>query len=261
MAKSDDWNRAARRFANERRGELGGKAFSDELLDAFFRGELSDEQAEPVRELLALYPELALEAAGEGPPSVGPGDAAHLSTAERRAGWEDLAARLGLAEAGEAPVGVALRPTGVATRPPWRPWGLPIAAGLVAATVGLFLLLSTGQPAVLNPQRLFPDPTPRGGQPVTEPTPLAAPVNREFMLVLSLPWPNPALLRYQVELVALPSSGEFLWRADDQVSQENGLLFLQIPRRRLPAGTYQLRVEGTDPAGGTTSARYTFVAP
>lgn len=227
--KTEHWSAAANELQADRRAELGDRVPELETLQAFFRDELPEDEADVVREFLVLYPEVtaALMADESAPPVPGPGHPAHLSAAEREAGWRDLAARLDIPDEPPAPPRSA---------PRWH------TVWAVAAT------LAFG--ALLVPQLLPPDPEvvevrelssalTRG--PAGAPSPLQLFAN-EHQILVRVSLPN-KLQRCRVELHEERDGGtRLLWHKDEVETDGEGNLHVSLPTRRVSPGIYQLRL-------------------
>lgn len=134
MVKTDDWRTAFREVVERGRERLGDPPTPEELV-AWSRGELSESEAERIRELLALYPDLAaaLNESEEAPDDEAP----VLSRADLDADWELLQQRISPQHV--SPHVAAER---VAHQPsfPWR-WSTVVPA-LAALVFGALLVQS-----------------------------------------------------------------------------------------------------------------------
>lgn len=250
MTTNDElWAEALQEVMAERREELAARLAEDSRLQAFLAGELTADEADEVRELLAAYPEtaVALENPNE-PPRVGPGHPARLSAAEQELGWAKLGARLGI---------MARSPGG---RWRWKLW-VPMAAGLAVVALGIHLQLRS--PTIEVAQHLRPDVRPRGLEP-GESSARLEPRAEAFTLILELPVRTQPRDRFAVKLN--PSGGVAdppAWSVEDRASEAGDVLTVTIPRRVLPAGHHQLRVERPSLPGvpGEVVATYSFGIP
>lgn len=240
--KPDRWTTALTAALTDRRAELLGRHGDVDQLRAFAAGRLSDDEADEIRELLALQPELAaaLDEAGE-PPAYGPGHPAHLSAQEQEAGWRNLADRLGL-EARPAEPSAGRLP---GRRIPWKVVAA-VAAGLGAVAIALVLQLG---PAAPLPEEIVlrPIPQPRGGGPTAPATTIPS-RGSALRLGLELPRVTTPEDRFRVVAFELPSATE-VWSADGLVAGAGDRLPVTIPRSRLNAQDYRLDVELALPDG------------
>ncbi|MDX1998919.1 MAG: hypothetical protein SF066_14475 [Thermoanaerobaculia bacterium] len=229
--KTDQWSAAASELQADRRAELGDRIPELETLQAFFRDELPEDEADVVREFLVLYPEVAaaLMADESAPPVPGPGHPAHLSAAEREAGWRDLAARLDIP-------GEPITPPRAAPR--WHTlWAVAATLAFGALLVPQFL---PPKPEVIEVRELELDLT-RGS--AGAPSPLQILGNEKKLLVkLSLP-PAGRLKQFRVELLAeRDGDTQLLWHEEKVATDGSGTLHVVLPARRVPPGIYQLRL-------------------
>lgn len=229
--KTDEWSAAARELQAHRRSELGERVPELETLQAFFRQELPEEESDIVREFLVLYPEVAaaLMADESVPPVPGPGHPAHLSAAEREAGWRDLAARLDIHDE-------------PARQPSYAPRWHTVWAAAATAAFGTLLLPTflPPKPQVLSAQEVATDQF-RG--PAAAPWPVLIQSNAdEILLKLDLPPADP-LERYHLELhEERDGATRLLWQQGDLTAGQNDTLHVILPTRRVPPGIYQLRL-------------------
>lgn len=240
--KPDRWTTALTAVLADRRAELLGRHGDVDQLRDFAAGRLPDDEADEVRELLALHPELAaaLDEAGE-PPAYGPGHPAHLSAQEQEAGWRNLADRLGLESRPAAPSAGRLP----RRRIPWKVVAA-VAAGLGAVAIALVLQLGPAAP-LSEEIVLRPIPQPRGGG-STAPATLITPRGHTLRFGLELPRVTTREDRFRVVVFELPSATA-VWSEDGLVAGPGDRLPVTIPRSRLSAQEYRLDVELAQPAG------------
>lgn len=248
--KNDPWIAALTDVLSERRAELLGRHGDLDRLRAFASGNLAEDEADEVRELLALHPEMAvaLEEAGE-PPAYGPGHGAHLSAQEQEAGLRDLATRLGLETRDAVPP--------PARRISWR-MVAAVAAGLGAIAVALALQLGSGVPPEYSV--IPPNPQPRGGASAARATTIA-PQGDEYWLALELPRSAKTTDRYRVVVYEVASKRE-VWAEEGLAAVAGDRLPVRIPRSRLSAQDYRFHVERTRLDGpGEPIASYSLRVP
>jgi hypothetical protein len=235
-AMNETWTAALADVVAERRAELLAR-YGEEDLGAFAAGTLPENQADELRELLALHPELEdwLED-GEQPTSFGPGHPARLSRTEQEAGWRDLATRLGLgAVVGEPP----------GRRPAWRLL-VPLAAGLVAVGLGLALQSGRGGAGAGDYVSLAADRPSRGGESPHLAT-VIEPAGDEVRLALELPRSATAGERFRVVVYDI-ASAEDVWVGESLAPDADGFLRIRVPLRRMTFGEYRLEVQAAPAA-------------
>lgn len=252
--KTDQWSAAASELQADRRAELGDRVPELDTLQAFFRDELLEEDADIVREFLVLYPEVAaaLMADGAAPPIPGPGHPAHLSAAEREAGWRDLAERLDITEDAELVAAPSCQPPGYPPR--WHTaWAIAATLAFGALLVPAFL---PSKPQVLVAQWLAVD-QPRGPAAALWPVQIQRNAD-EVLLKLSLPRAD-ALERYRLELhEERDGDTRLLWQQGDIAADQNDTIHLILPTRRVPPGLYRLRLQLEGQSTDTRTWEYRF---
>ncbi|HYH09189.1 MAG TPA: hypothetical protein VEK11_19230 [Thermoanaerobaculia bacterium] len=125
MVKTDDWRTAYHDAIARGRARAGDPPTPEELI-AWSRGELPESEAERIRELLALYPDLAAALAEDH--DDGDDEAPVLTRAQMAADWELLQARL---NEGASPLPAPHR----AAQPPALPWQWATAASVLLTVV------------------------------------------------------------------------------------------------------------------------------
>ncbi|HET7435788.1 MAG TPA: hypothetical protein VFN10_13850 [Thermoanaerobaculia bacterium] len=244
MITKSDWETVRQAMIAEDRARLGDPPTVEEL-ERYRRGELSDGEAERIRELLVAYPEIARAMTAPFPESNG-----HLPAAESAGYWKALQARI--APKPLAPV-----------IPLWkRPVWTAVAAAIALVFAALYLRTAsqlrqtsvTLAPRVVDgEQELRPDGR-RG--PGEEETVLTA-AGDSYVLSVALAQPN-EYPRFRITLVN--ADGVALWSATG-APRENGTFVIDVPRAFLPAGRYQLVEHGLAGARATRLATYTVRVP
>lgn len=228
MIKRTDWEAAHQDLLAEGRRRLGDPPTDDELL-AFSRGELQEEEASRIRELLCYYPELAraLAMPFPSPEEIRPGDPDFLPNEVLEQDWAVIEARL--AEEPPVPALVAATPSkrlrwfdlsALLPSPLWR-WRLSTAAALgLASVLGLLALQAwtdmerltreLAEPR-LNPEHrlLLPD-----GARGAEETPMTLPAEAESFLLSLAVADHPPYPAYRVRIVEVNGKSEKeIWNA------------------------------------------------
>lgn len=247
MITKSDFQNANRELLAEARRTLGEPPTAEEML-ALSEGTLSESEAERVRDRMAAYPELARMYGEPVPDEPRPGDADYLTDEDVASGWEALQRKLPRVAA-EAPRGRLLAFRAV----PARYVPTAVAAALALVFAGLFLQANVRarrfqqeleRPLVVGEAiELSPTDGQRGG---TQPPKEIVPDGDAYHLVPAL---NSQLYfaHYRIDLADL-GNGKVLWSNTAVRRQSDSTFDLIVPRRRLPAGRYQLRIYGLDGA-------------
>ncbi|MEA2237599.1 MAG: hypothetical protein QOC81_2323 [Thermoanaerobaculia bacterium] len=231
-----DWQAVRDALIADDRARLGEPPSVDELL-AYERGELSNENAERVQQLLVAYPELARayatpfpsDDAETGDPDYLAGDVIGRQWDAFRAANRSVAANV----AGGAAKGRVLQ---------FWPSVAAIAAS-VAIVFGAMLWQAHSnalRPHVLPEAAIL---TPDGGRGGAEPPQAAiTPAGDSFLLVVSLIG-TADYETYRIELVS-SQSHKRLWSSEPLRVTSSNSFNVEIPSSALPAGTYQLIAYG-----------------
>jgi len=232
MTSKEAWQKATRELIAEERARAGPPPTFEEV-DALSRGELSEDQAEDVRERLSYYPDLLAVLAHPFP-----ADTEGVLTGEQLA--EDLAKiRQQTRRAADAPAPVAFPQRGLSPRT------MALAAGIVIAiAVGSFAVWrSNVEPRAISAKALFPDGVRggmRGGGPEQPPAQLSAEIDYDLELFLGTANPRGAI---RIELYDVSSDpARRLWTRERVQPRANGAFPLQLETANLEPGLYRLVV-------------------
>jgi hypothetical protein len=237
MINRTDWHAVRDALIADDRAKLGEPPTVDELL-AYERGELSEEDAERVKQLLVAYPELA-RAYATPFPSEGDDDLP-VEVIDRQ--WIAFRAANG--------DGSSERVLQF-----WR--GFAAIAATVAISFGAMLWHTHTQqlmPRVLpEPPQLTPDG--RRGLP-GQPQSTITPSGDSVLLVVSLVGPTD-YETYRLELVN-SDSHERIWSSKPLRPTSSNTFYVEVPSRVLPAGTYQVIAYGLRGKAEEPVATYTI---
>ena len=229
MISKKDWEVAYQRMVEEGRSRLGSPPTFDEV-EALTRGELSDEGAERVREILSFYPEM-LAVLTEPLPI---GATGVLTKSELAADLAKIRAQTFLSE--PLPFPEKTRPTR---------W-LAIAAGIaIALTLGMIAIRSwtTTEPRALMTQVLYPEEPRRGP---TSSTAVRLSKSADYMLqpVYSS---ERSYREYRLELLDLRVTPPApVWERRDVARQPDGTYPIRLSTEALEPGLYRLVLYGVN---------------
>jgi hypothetical protein len=250
MTDAEKLRAAARTLALAEEGVLAGHPEPSTLL-AYHRRELSPEEAERLRDHLALCGECSrLLLQVESFPALS-SQTALLTDRQQAAEWALLRDRIGFATSAPAPA-PAPAPSRLLSRRFPLPWALA-ASLLLATTLGLgvwVLRLRDEVGALAGPQvhLAVADLTPEGSGPREGAEPaavrLAADADR-LLLILNLADWRP-FAGYHLRVTG--PAGQAVWEGD-LARSAHGNFLLTLPRALLPAGSYRLRLNGRTSAG------------
>jgi hypothetical protein len=242
------------------RANLGEPPTVDELL-AYERGELSEENAERVQQLLVAYPELARAYATPFPSDdAQPSGSDYLASdvidrqwiAFRAGNRSEAATRGGAANvAGGRSNGRVLQF--------WPRASASVAAIAAAVAIVFGAMLWRTRTELLRPHVLpeaailTPDDR-RGGS--EQPQAAITPVGDSLLLVVSLAGPTD-YETYRLELVS-SDSHKRLWSSEPLRATISNSFNVEVPSRALPAGTYQLIAYGLRGNAQEQVATYTI---
>ncbi len=223
MMNQSDWNAVRDSLIADDRAKLGEPPTVDELL-AYERGELSQDDAERVQQLLVAYPELARAYA-----TPFPADDAGLPADVIDRQWN--AFRAGN-QAGIVPTARVLQF--------WR------ATAAIAATVAIVFgaMLWQTRTELLRPQ-VLPEAavlTPDGRRGLAEQPFTITPTGDSVLFVVSIVG-STDYETYRLELVSGPSH-KLVWSGDPLRATPSNSFNVDVPSRALPAGTYQMIAYG-----------------
>lgn len=229
MISKDDWQNAYPELLADGRKRVGPPPTADEV-EALFRGDLPEAEAERVRELLAYYPELA-RVMTEPFPETAEG----VLTDDELA--EDLARIRGRVRAvPAAPVVMHSRRI--------SPRTLALVAGIVVA-IGLGSLAlwrPASGPRAMSAKVLYPD----GRRSASTPTPMPLSTNTDYRLALvfssTLRYPE-----YRLELLDLSTTPPRpVWSREGVQRQPDGTYPTTLSTTDLAPGRYRLALYGRD---------------
>jgi hypothetical protein len=250
MNTKSDWQEVNRQLREESRGS-GAEPPTAETLVAYKRGELSEEQAEHVREWLVTYPELARMVAEPFPAAAEPGDPDFLSEDELDTRWNALQARM------ERPSNVvAYAPAEGRVLQFWRA-GAALAAALAmvfgaltwsaetraskAETQAGKLAKQLTLPRVISEEQLLLPDGRRGGN---DPAAVLTTAGDSFLLVAPL-LGEKHFESYRIELIsAATGDSQPLWVSSSLQPRQEGTFEILVPREFLVAGKYRLELYG-----------------
>ncbi|MCU1231808.1 MAG: hypothetical protein JWO97_4692 [Acidobacteria bacterium] len=245
MITKSELHDAHRRMLDEERGRLGDPPTAREML-AYSRGELSPEQEERVRELLALYPDLAQTMTAPFPDGEAkPGEPGYVSDDELKRRWGALQEHLYL----PAPVQPGARVLQF-----WR-----ITSALAAAIALAFGALlwqarsELGRPRVASESRyLSPDDRDRGGGT----TATLTPGGDAYTLVTPL-MSQPIFSAYKLEIV--DAHDRSLWKSGPLAERDNDTFVILVPRPFLAPGSYKVILYGVGEKGEQQLDKFSMV--
>ncbi|HEX7828271.1 MAG TPA: hypothetical protein VF787_01385 [Thermoanaerobaculia bacterium] len=231
MTNQSEWQEANRELIAEARRKFGEPPTAEEMF-AYSRGEMSEEEADRIREMLLAYPELARAYSAEFPEAPVPGDADYVPEAEVDAAWNALQSRLGA--------------NGKIVR--FRNFPTAVAALLAVVFFGLFVyaegrarhyrgLAITG-PVVVREFQEFDADTPRGG---AIPQTLIGVGDLYAMSLRPLTG-----VRYESYRIEMVRDGEEPIRINDAKLDDKDSFNIVIPRGLVRPGDYRLRIYGMD---------------
>ncbi|HXH38476.1 MAG TPA: hypothetical protein VNN08_07600 [Thermoanaerobaculia bacterium] len=237
MMNRSDWNAVRDALIADDRAKLGEPPTVDELL-AYERGELSQEDAKRVQQLLIAYPELA-----RAYTTPFPSDDADLPDEVIDRQWN--AFRAGNRADGD----------GARVLQFWR--GFAAIAATVAIVFGGMLWHTHTEllrPHVLPEAAIL---TPDGRRGVAEqPQPAITPTGDSVLFVVSLIGPTD-YETYRLELVR-SESHERVWSSEPLRATNSNSFNIEVPSRELPAGTYQVIAYGLRGNAREQVATYTI---
>jgi hypothetical protein len=238
MTNQAEWQEANRELIAEARRKFGEPPTAEEMF-AYSRGELSEAEADRIREMLLAYPELARAYSEPFPDAPMPGDADYVPEAKVDAAWAALQSRLGAEPA--TPAG------GKVVRFPYAPTA--VAALLAVVFFGLFVYaegrarhyrdLALPGPVVVREFQEVDADTPRGHNPT--PTTLIGVGNLYTIRVRPL-----TDIRYESYRIEMDRAGEEPIRINDAKLGEKDTFSIVIPRGSVRPGDYRLRIFGMD---------------
>lgn len=223
MMNRTEWQAARDAMLADDRAKLGLPPTAEELL-AYERGELSEEDAERVRQLLVAYPELARAYATPFPEA----DDAALPAEVIDRQWQ----RFRAGDAKPEPGGRVLQF--------WRAFSAIAAA--VAVIFGAMLWQKTNaqrQPHVLPEAKIL---TPDGSRGIEPPHLAITPAGESVLLTVSVVGAND-YEHYRVELLRGDAATP-LWSSEPLRLPPGNAFTVEIPSATLAPGTYRLVVEG-----------------
>ena len=247
MNTTDDWRETRRELLEEGRRRVGPPP-PVETVEALLRGELPEEEALRVREVLAYYPELVRVMTAEGSEDE---TAAALTDEQRAEDHAHLRQKLGL------DAGIAAR---VVELPPRRRAGFrsfAIAAGVVLAlAAGSFFVVQRWprQQRAPKPKVLIADNarTVRGSSP---PPPVILEPSTRYLLK-PLYRPSHADREYRLELWSLGETPpRSVWRREGVRREVDGSFPTELSTDDLAPGEYRLVLYGID---GVAEPRATY---
>lgn len=254
MTSKSDWQDANRELIAEQRQRLGDPPTADEL-QAYSRGELSENEEERIRDLLVVYPELARMYAAPFPEE---GDA--VSEEQVRGSWNALQERLGIRKDPVHPETEAQRGRVLSFR--YVP--ASVAAALALLFFGLFVQAESRAryhaeqsriPRVLgDPQELDPD-----GNRGTHAQTMLRKDGEAYLL-------KPRLINqvryahYRIELH--DAKGAQLWFNNTAQPDEYDAFQIVVPHEFFRAGErYGLRIFGVDGNAKKAVGAYDLAVP
>jgi hypothetical protein len=233
MINQSDWNAVRDALIADDQAKLGEPPTVDELL-AYERGELSQENAERVQQLLIAYPELARAYA-----TPFPSDDADLPGYVIDRQWNAFRNDKG---------------SGARVLQFWR--GFAAIAATVAIVFGAMLWQTRTER--LRPQ-VLPEAvilTPDGRRGIAEPAYPITPTGDSVLFVVSLIGPTD-YETYRLELVR-SESHQRVWSSEPLRATNSNSFNVEIPSSALPAGTYQVVAYGLRGNAREQVATYTI---
>jgi hypothetical protein len=262
MTNKSEWQEANRRLNEDGRRKLGDPPTAEEML-AYSRGELSDGEAERIRELLVAYPELARMYAAAVPEAPRPGDPDAVSEQVILAGWSALQPRLG---SGSAAVSGRERDLRAAQRGRFvfRQYvPTTIAAAVALVFFGLYV---QAESRARYHEREARRPIVLGGAQELEPGGMRGPGptllrlnNDGYLLKLRL-FRQVRHPHYRIEL--RDADGTVIWANNSAQPDEDDAFQIAFRPEFLRAGRrYELHVLGVDGENATPVETYDVAAP
>ncbi|HEX6099186.1 MAG TPA: hypothetical protein VF432_22930 [Thermoanaerobaculia bacterium] len=259
MTDKSDWKDASRELRADERRKLGDPPTAEEL-QAYYRGELSEQEEDRIRDLIVAYPELVRMYREPAPDAPRPGDSDYVGADQVASGWRTLQQRLRQpsparvqAVRGEAQRGVLLYvPTAVAAVLAVICFGLYVRAEGRAR----YFAEQSRQPLILAAaQQLDPD----GNRGSASPLPLRK--DGEAYLLKPVLVNEFRYSRYQIEL--RDSNDALLWSNRDAHPADDEHAFqIVVPHTFLTEGqTYRLGIFGVDGQKSERLASYEFKVP
>lgn len=251
MITKSEWQQANEEVRAEARERVGEGPSVDELI-AFSLGRLSEADAERVREFMAANPDLAAMYAAEVPEEPRPGEPGWVSDEEVAAGWNAIQKRI----------------------PPWKdkdvarviPFRRQIPAAFAAMLALVFgVLLYRAEQRVDRLEAELNRPlvtsevvplSPADGRrgPGDLPTDVTTDADAyHFELAIRR---QPHFANYRIDLVGREGTREVLWSKPHAQRGEDDTFTIIVPRRLLPAGSYELHVYGLDGSRADLLGRY-----
>jgi hypothetical protein len=232
MIRKTEWNDACRDVIAEGRKRIEPPTVED--VEALYRGELSDDEADRVREQLAYYPEMAAAMTDE-----------------------QLAADLAAADAQESPV-TAPVPFPAQRRFPWL--GIAASIIVVLALSGIYLKFRhQGSSRHVLTRVLDADGPSRGTRgPAGEQTPAQLSTEADYLLKPAFR-PTRSFDEYRLELVDLGTSPPRLkWTRSGVQRAPDGTFPAELSTEDLEPGLYELVLYGVDGGRSDRLATYTI---
>lgn len=252
MTDRSEWQKANRELMAESRRALGDPPTAEEML-AYTRGELSENEEERVRDLLAAYPEVARLYGESFPAAPHAGEADYVADEQLAARFSALQERLDPSRDAQRGRVLFFRyvPTSIAAALALVFFGLFVQAELRARHYAQQATL----PRLLGAaQELQPDGR-RGPDTATI-------LRKDGEVYLLEPHliNQPRYPHYRIAL--LDAKGTALWTSHTALPDEEHVFQITVPHALLRSGeTYQLRIFGVDGESEKPLGRYDVRAP
>jgi hypothetical protein len=255
MISREEWETAYRELIADSRKRLGPPPTFEEV-EALSRGELSEVEADRVRELLSCYPDLLRVMTVPSPANA----AGVLTHAEVTLTDEEIASDLEKIRERVRSAPASLSPPVVFPRKWPSPRALAIAAGIIVViAIGSFALRRmTSEPRALITQVLYPEGTRGGGRrglPSGAPVRLATDADYTLQPVFES---SHRYREYRLELFDLSSEPPRpVWLRENVVQQPDDTYPTRLSTGDLEPGLYRLVLSGVN---GTVEplAQYTI---
>jgi hypothetical protein len=239
MIEKSDWEIVYRELIAEGRERLGDPPTAEEV-EALFRGELTHEEAERVRELLVYYPEMARVMTQPSPDE----QTRVLTEQERAEDWAAIRKRI------EPPPRI---------QPRQLPRILSYAAAVVVAIAGTYFIyeqirLKTPPPPRDKPvhvtaakrvvrRELWPDGASRGNQ---SPSSITLPGNVDELILKPLTGHKAHYDNYRIDIVDLDAApNRVIWTRSGLPESPDGSFEITVSNQVLkPGGRFQLVLYG-----------------
>jgi hypothetical protein len=244
MITKSELHDAHRRMLDEKRAQLGDPPTAKEML-AYSRGELSPDDEERIRELLASYPELARTLTEPFPTDEPkPGEPGYVSDDQLKQRWIALEKHLYAPPAQQ----------GARVLQFWRVTSALAAA--IALTFGALLWqarAALGRPRVASESRyLSPDDRYRG----EGTTATLTPGGDAYTLVTPL-MSQPIFAAYRLEIV--DAHDRSLWKSGPLVERDNDTFVILVPRAFLAPGSYKVVLYGVGSSGEKQLDKFSMI--